>query len=147
MLGEFAAHRLERSGFVLSEKSVFAPTTRIVWLGKVIDADTGIHNLPSRAAAVFAAIWALPNVSTTPALCSACLARFSDWRLLTRWLDRGLPQFISICSIVRVSTAAFCRFALFLADWVASLQDGDVWRLPHRSAMRSAKLDTFLCFH
>ena len=60
-----ACHLLCCAGFVLSEKSVLVPSTCIVWLGKLLDTDTGIHNLPGRAAAIFVAIWALRTVACT----------------------------------------------------------------------------------
>ena len=65
-LGEYAAYLLERARFVLSKTSVSVPSTRIVWIGKVLDANTGFHNLPSRAASVFVAILALRTVSAAP---------------------------------------------------------------------------------
>ena len=62
-IGAYACHLLQVAGFIVSPKSVLAPSPSITWLGKHIDAHSGITNLPSRQAQVLLAIWALRTVS------------------------------------------------------------------------------------
>ena len=61
-IGAYACHILQTAGFIISPKSVLIPAQSIAWLGKQIDAHTGITNMPSRQAQVILAIWALRTV-------------------------------------------------------------------------------------
>ena len=62
-LGAYACHWLRTAGFIISPKSVLAPAQSITWLGKHLDARTGITNLPTRHAQVLLAIWTLRTTS------------------------------------------------------------------------------------